>query len=159
MKDLIDRVNKWGIERGLTNAHAQILKACSEWGELCDAVLKRDDAGIRDAIGDIAVCLINYARCADMSQTAIEAVQFPSLVNLGCHILGVLWFEENPHNHAWTEGRNIIAADHIRAALFNLQAVAGQHGTTLRDCLAGSLDIIEKRAGVTTADGVFIKSE
>lgn len=38
---------------------SQVLKAVSEMGELADAILKGQDAEMKDAIGDVVVCLIN----------------------------------------------------------------------------------------------------
>jgi hypothetical protein len=39
---------------------SQLLKAVSELGELADAENKSDIDGIKDAVGDVLVCLINY---------------------------------------------------------------------------------------------------
>ena len=40
---------------------AQALKAVSEVGELADAVIKNDRDALKDAIGDVMVCLVNVA--------------------------------------------------------------------------------------------------
>lgn len=37
---------------------AQAMKTVSELGELADAVLKRDEPGIRDGVGDVVVTLV-----------------------------------------------------------------------------------------------------
>lgn len=57
-------VEEWAEQRGIyehSTPSAQLLKAVSEMGELADAEIK----GIRteqcDALGDVLVCLINYA--------------------------------------------------------------------------------------------------
>ena len=39
---------------------SQLLKAMSEMGELADAEGKQDIEAIKDAVGDVVVCLINY---------------------------------------------------------------------------------------------------
>ena len=52
---------------------SQLLKAVSEMGELCDAHGKGDEAAVRDAIGDVLVCLINY--CALRDITVVECLQ------------------------------------------------------------------------------------
>lgn len=62
-----NNVERWAEERGIyehSTPEAQLLKALSELGELADAVVKNDRDGLTDAIGDVAVCLINYARMA-----------------------------------------------------------------------------------------------
>lgn len=46
--------------------HTQLMKAVSELGELCDAELKGDMDGIKDGLGDVLVCLINYAALRDL---------------------------------------------------------------------------------------------
>lgn len=45
---------------------SQLLKAVSEMGELCDAEGKRDLDAIKDAVGDVMVCLINYCALKDI---------------------------------------------------------------------------------------------
>jgi NTP pyrophosphatase (non-canonical NTP hydrolase) len=57
MKDLRDKVIKWGVDRRLNDPVKQTLKTLSEAGELADAVCKEDEELIKDAIGDIEVCL------------------------------------------------------------------------------------------------------
>lgn len=46
--------------------HTQLMKAVSELGELCDAELKGDMDGIKDGLGDVLVCLINYCALRDL---------------------------------------------------------------------------------------------
>ena len=57
MKDLQEKVIKWGKDKGLNDPVKQTLKTLSEAGELADAVCKGDEDLIKDAIGDIEVCL------------------------------------------------------------------------------------------------------
>lgn len=45
----------------------QLLKAMSELGELADATIKKDRAGIIDGVGDVMVCLVNYCALQDIS--------------------------------------------------------------------------------------------
>ena len=46
--------------------HSQLLKAVSEMGELCDAEGKRNRDAIKDGVGDVLVCLINYCALHDL---------------------------------------------------------------------------------------------
>lgn len=58
-------VEAWAEARGIyehSTALAQALKAVSEVGELADAVIKGDREALKDAIADVAVCLVNVAR-------------------------------------------------------------------------------------------------
>lgn len=51
----------------------QLLKAMSEFGELADAENKSDLPAIKDGVGDVMVCLINY--CALRDITLIECLE------------------------------------------------------------------------------------
>lgn len=65
-------VIRWAEDRRIIpNATpvSQLLKAVSEMGELCDAEGKRDMDAIKDAVGDVMVCLINYCALRDLSLT------------------------------------------------------------------------------------------
>lgn len=51
---------QWATDRGIyehSTITAQLLKALSELGELADAIIKGDRDALKDAIGDVAVCL------------------------------------------------------------------------------------------------------
>lgn len=47
--------------------HVQLMKTGSELGELMDAEIKGDRAGIVDGIGDVLVTLIIYAKLHDLT--------------------------------------------------------------------------------------------
>jgi NTP pyrophosphatase (non-canonical NTP hydrolase) len=54
---------QWALARRIipnATPTSQLLKAVSELGELADAENKNDINGIKDAVGDVLVCLINY---------------------------------------------------------------------------------------------------
>lgn len=71
-EELVKAVVRWSDERGIpehSSTEAQLLKAVSELGELCDAEIKGDYDGREDAIGDVLVCLIIYC---DMWEVSIE---------------------------------------------------------------------------------------
>lgn len=66
------KVLRWAEERRIipnATPASQLLKAISEIGELCDAEGKRDRAAIKDAVGDVLVCLINYCALRDIDMT------------------------------------------------------------------------------------------
>lgn len=63
-------VIRWAEARKIiprSNPAAQLLKAVSEMGELADADIKNNLPDIKDAIGDVMVCLINYCVLRDIS--------------------------------------------------------------------------------------------
>lgn len=62
-------VKSWSEARGIyehSSKHAQALKAVSEMGELADAVIKGDRDALKDAIGDVIVCLVNVAEMSGL---------------------------------------------------------------------------------------------
>ena len=77
MNELENLIVEWARERGIhehSTATAQLLKAMSEMGELADAEIKEQEHEQIDAVGDIVVCLINYAAMRGFSlQTALAS--------------------------------------------------------------------------------------
>jgi len=68
-----DNIRQWAFERGLYDKgdpKTQTLKLMEEAGEICRAVLKKDQPEIIDGIGDCVVVLTNLAHLCD---TTIEA--------------------------------------------------------------------------------------
>lgn len=56
-------VIRWAEDRNIIQSASpgvQLLKLVSEVGELCDAEGKKQINEIKDGVGDIMVCLINY---------------------------------------------------------------------------------------------------
>ena len=57
-----NKIRKWAEERELYklgDVETQVIKLGEEYGELCRAVLKSDEEGIEDAVGDMVVVLTN----------------------------------------------------------------------------------------------------
>ena len=48
---------------------SQLMKAVTEMGELVDAELKDNMPEIKDAVGDVMVCLINYCALKEINLT------------------------------------------------------------------------------------------
>jgi NTP pyrophosphatase (non-canonical NTP hydrolase) len=72
-----DLIRDWAEQRGLYNQgdpKTQTLKLMEEAGEICRAVLKKDEPEIIDGIGDCVVVLTNLAHLCDTSiEECIEA--------------------------------------------------------------------------------------
>jgi len=65
-----DNIRQWAFERGLYDKgdpKTQTLKLMEEAGEICRAVLKKDEPEIIDGIGDCVVVLTNLAHLCDTS--------------------------------------------------------------------------------------------
>ena len=70
MPSHFDLIREWAEQRGLYNAgdpKTQTLKLMEEAGEICRAVLKKDEPEIIDGIGDCVVVLTNLAHLCDTS--------------------------------------------------------------------------------------------
>ena len=64
-----DLIRSWAAERGIYDkgsSGVQYLKLIEEAGELAEALLNKDKAEIKDAIGDIVVVLTSIAKFEDM---------------------------------------------------------------------------------------------
>lgn len=72
-RSLEAEILRWAEARKIipnAKPYSQLLKAVAEIGELCDAEGKQDLAAIKDAIGDILVCLINYCALRDIDMVS-----------------------------------------------------------------------------------------
>lgn len=68
-RDIEIKILQWAEARQIipnAKPHSQLLKAVSEMGELADAENKGDMDAIKDAVGDVVVCLINYCALRDI---------------------------------------------------------------------------------------------
>ena len=66
----------WAADRGIlehSTPAAQLMKTMSELGELADATVKGDTAGVVDGIGDVLVTLILYAELQNLD--IVECLQ------------------------------------------------------------------------------------
>lgn len=76
------KVIQWAeARRIIPNAkpHTQLLKAFSEMGELADAENKGDMSAIKDGVGDVLVCLINYCALRDIDLTECLALAYDEI--------------------------------------------------------------------------------
>jgi len=80
--DYENNVLDWAIARQIipnSTAQAQCLKAVSEMGELADAVAKRDRNAMKDAVGDVIVCLINLCKLEQTNITECLALAWDQI--------------------------------------------------------------------------------
>ena len=64
------KIVQWAEARRIipnSTPETQLLKCMSELGELADATIKGDVDGIKDGVGDVMVCLINYCALQDIN--------------------------------------------------------------------------------------------
>ena len=79
----IDVVRWAEARRIIPNAkpYSQLLKAVAEMGELADAENKGDMPAIKDGVGDVLVCLINYCALRDIDLTECLAGAYDEIKN------------------------------------------------------------------------------
>lgn len=79
---LVELVEKWAADRQIithSDAKAQALKLVSEVGELADAIIKGDDAGVIDGIGDCTVVLIILAKLSGLTLPTCLAAAYEEI--------------------------------------------------------------------------------
>ena len=67
--DVQNDIIRWSEARKIipnSTPIAQYMKMVSEVGELSDATLKNNMDDIKDAVGDVMVCLVNYCALQDI---------------------------------------------------------------------------------------------
>jgi len=135
---VIEICTAWGLYENTTK-EKQILKFYTELGEYADAVLRDDRDAIIDAIGDMAVCLIN----AEVIENRLIGFGKPycSFDNIYGIIDNLVIF---------------VSCRNYKETLLILSSLAEAHGTTLEHCLDTVIKVIEKRKG-KMINGVFVK--
>lgn len=77
-------VIRWAEQRKIipySTPLAQFTKMVSEVGELADAEAKNNTEQIKDAVGDIMVCLINYCALRDLDVVECLAGAYDEIKN------------------------------------------------------------------------------
>ena len=137
---VIEICTAWDLYNNTTE-EKQILKFYTELGEYADAVLKDDRDAIIDAIGDMAVCLIN----AEVTEKSNILIWFDKPYYSFDNIYGII------------DNLVIFAACRdYKETLLILSSLAKSHDTTLEHCLDTVIKVIEKRKG-KMINGVFVK--
>lgn len=158
-------VKQWAIDRNLiegSKPEAQCVKLIEEYGELARGIAKKDEALIKDSIGDtLVVCIILAAQLGDDSFN-IDMVTFEhfdlnligireKLVMRGSTELGAISYFINVTN------RDINRCiGNIYALCDTLADIAYLYKWSLADCLEAAYNEIKDRKG-RMVDGIFIK--
>jgi NTP pyrophosphatase (non-canonical NTP hydrolase) len=81
-RDLEMKTLQWATDRKIipnAKPHSQLLKAFSEMGELADAENKGQLDKIKDGVGDVLVCLINYCALKDIDLVQCLALAYDEI--------------------------------------------------------------------------------
>ena len=156
-------VQEWSTARGIyehSTALAQALKAVSEVGELADATIKGDIDELRDAIGDVAVCLVNVAYMTkgqlDYNYIFYDAVHKRTAQEGAARVagsVGELSFELSGSNN------NAAIAAFIDAGFYSLYVTAKANNLNFLECCETAWNEIKDRKGHMVAGGAFVKDE
>ena len=148
-------VQEWSTARGIyehSTTGAQLMKALSELGELADAIIKHDMDGFKDAVGDVAVCLVNYAKMQNLefgNDTPFEVKKYTVH-----RMVGML---------SGSIGDRLINISSAHAPVENvihlLDVIANRHGFNFLDCCTAAWNEIKDRKGHMVAGGAFVKDE
>lgn len=158
-------VQQWAKERGIyehSTPDAQALKCLSEIGELADSVIKGDQDGLKDAVGDVAVCLVNYSamKGLDLSEEPgdITADDIPGQASktnltavLAMHASQLVWPLVDQAEHE----PDIVVYVCLQAA----NEIAFLSGLEFLDCCSKAWHEIKDRKGRMVAGGAFVKDE
>jgi phosphoribosyl-ATP pyrophosphohydrolase len=151
-------VQQWATDRGIyehSTSTAQALKACSEAGELCDAVIKNDREALIDAIGDVAVCIVNAS--AMLGFTGINPVENPWHDKQLGLMVGSVVVQCGALVKAIEYGEPTDAWDFASDALYHLCAICKLKGLDFEDCCESAWLEIKDRKGRMVPGGAFVK--
>lgn len=158
--DFVNNVQGWAEERGIyehSTPEAQLLKALSELGELADAEIKGDKEAMIDAVGDVAVCIINYATIAGVS---VDADFFLDDVDESTDTTRLIGSISNCIGLCLSLGgsKNKIV-DYSYMILRRLASIANGNGWDFMDCCTVAWYGIKNRKGFLSPSGAFVKDE
>ena len=125
--------NSWKLYENTTESK-QVLKFLSELGEYADAVLANDTEAIKDAIGDMTVCIINAEAMAN------------KIFNYNTDFY---WLENLLYG---------IRTNKFTECFLSLNLIAEANNVELVECLDSVIEIISKRKG-QMINGVFVKEK
>ena len=153
-------VEQWSNERGIyehSTPLAQALKAVSEVGELADAVIKHDMDALKDAIGDVAVCLVNVAKLSNVSIDVEYAMTLGSAGDSAAESVGMTCSMVGDLPRSCTNEETIEHAACIDVAFSSLIDTASAYGFLFADCCDAAWNEIKDRKGRMVAGGAFVK--
>lgn len=145
--EFVSNVQQWSTERGIyehSTATAQLLKAFSEAGELADAVIKNDIDALKDAIGDVAVCLVNFCQMSNRKLTDPFVARQTA--------------EPDPLFSVVILTRS-LAFGNTSFAILDLKYIADIFKLDFLECCTLAWDEIKDRKGRMVEGGAFVKDE
>lgn len=153
-------VEQWQEERGIYEHGtplAQALKAVSEVGELADAVIKGDREELKDAIGDVVICLVGVAKMTgyNIKSTGMHDVDM-AIGSLSLAAMASYHVADIASNIA-LEPELWSVEPSIENSIAYLSCLALDNNLTLLECCESAWHEIKGRKGFLSKFGAFIK--
>lgn len=155
--EFVSNVRQWSTERGIyehSTAVAQALKACSEAGELCDAVIKGDREAMIDSCGDVVVCIINVATMENQPIDLTYVYEEASSIQQGAALVSI-WCSMLANRIAMSKE----PSEETENALHSVQDFCVNNGLDFLECCESAWSEIKDRKGRMVAGGAFVKGE
>lgn len=170
----VGNVQDWQRDKGIyehSTPLAQALKAVSEVGELADAVIKGDRDALKDAIGDVMVCLVGVAKMTgcdievrpliekDVPQNnqALAALAAYYVSDLATALASSYISDVCVNIAGFNSGERLSIS--ILDSIYWLNAIAVRCNLTLIECCESAWHEIKDRKGRMVEGGAFVKDE
>lgn len=165
LQKLQAQVIDWAEERGIyekSDAYMQLLKTGEEILELLEAIHQEDKDEIKDALGNIQVCLINYCYFATIEYQKIFeiAINEKYLGTKNSYIVN----EDILHNlcelmyFTRLKGGEEYQRGFVEKLIHMIKKKAGEYELDLVDCLESAYNVIKNRTG-KMINGQFVKEK
>ncbi|SUJ18728.1 Uncharacterised protein [Sphingobacterium spiritivorum] len=148
MQELNNKVLDWAKDKGIldnSDPLKQLKKTFEEVAELICALIDKDEAETKDAIGDVNVTLIILKKLAEAKQ--VDGDLANSRVFMAINWIVEIFSKVTKNKDV---GLDIIRAQEM------LNRVAQENGLTLEQCTQSAYEVISKRTGAMQ-NGVFVK--
>jgi len=142
-----DKIIQWAKDRKIipnSSTRIQCLKAVSEIGELADALIKHDVEAIKDAAGDIMVCLY-IADYLAFENRLVNKCELAAVTDILTSLSMLITFDAVTLH---SDGVDEI-----------LTRIIKPYDLTLDECIDSAYEVIKDRKGTLLDNGVFVKDE
>ena len=141
-----EKIIQWAKDRKIipnSSTRIQCLKAVSEIGELADALIKHDVEAIKDAAGDIMVCMCIADNLSE--NRSVNRCELASVSDIITSLSILIKFDAV-----------VLQSDGIPQMLTH---IIEPYNLTLGECIDSAYEVIKDRKGTLLANGVFVKDE
>lgn len=159
-KELADATHQWADARGIVKngkVFTQTMKLISEFGELCDAIIKSRPHEIKDAIGDMMVVLSNIASIKESNwrEYFLDQSKKPLAAKL-------MYNEQDVRNYIGLINQcitSLLENNFVYGLKLPqyLKAIAQLNSLTLTECWESAYNEIKDRKGYLNEHGNFVK--